>query len=119
MTKRKATRVMFKTEGVISHDDLFIKGQVENLSLRGMFLKTSGEIPLNSSIEIQIFLSGTVSELSIKLKGMVIRLEKKGMAVKFDEMELDSFIHLKNIVAYNEGNADKIMQEFHDYIKTN
>ena len=117
MTQRKATRVIFKSEGEITFNDITIKGQIENLSLRGMFLKTSAKIDTNTNVDTKIYLSGTESDLSIKLKGIVTRLDKNGLAIQFDEMELDSFVHLKNIVSYNEGDADKIMREFHGYLR--
>ncbi len=36
----------------------------------------------------------------------------EGVAIWFDEMGLDAFVHLRNIVSYNAGNPDGIMAEF-------
>jgi len=38
--------------------------------------------------------------------------DSDGVALQFAQVDLDSFVHLKNIVAYNSGGEDKIMEEF-------
>lgn len=117
MDKRKTTRVIYNVKAEISYDNGLIQGEVINLSLTGMFLKTTEKIPVNTKTSITLFLIGSTSELKIQLTGIVIRTEKKGIAIQFKEIDLDSFIHIKSIVAYNEGDEDKIMDEFYRTLK--
>jgi hypothetical protein len=112
MERRSFTRVLFQTEALIEYDGKSIRTSIENMSLKGMFLKTTEDIPVNKSLDMKILLSGSSSELSIKLKGKIIRREVNGLAAQFDGMDLDSFIHLKNVIAYNAEDQDKIMDEF-------
>lgn len=93
-------------------------GEVENLSMNGMFLRTGEKAGKDESLEIKISLSGASSELCIDLKGVVIRQADDGLAIQFKEMDLDSFIHLKNTVAYNRGDEGEIMEEVYKFIES-
>jgi uncharacterized protein YhfF len=68
-------------------------------------------------VNVEIHLSGTTSMLKVELKGRIVRAETRGMAIRFEEIDLDSFIHLRNIIAFNEGDGDKVMNEFYQYLK--
>jgi hypothetical protein len=116
MEKRDFTRVPFETKAVISWEGHSATGMVENLSLKGLFLKTSEKVEDDREVSIKIFLTGSSSKLSIDLDGSVLRSENEGLAIKFKKIDIDSFIHLKNVVSYNQGDADEIMNEFFNYI---
>jgi hypothetical protein len=116
MEKRDFTRVPFETKAVVSWESRSITGTVENLSLKGLYLKTSEKINDDEEISIKIFLTGSSSRLSIDLDGTVLRSENDGMAIKFKKIDIDSFIDLKNVVSYNQGDTDEIMDEFFNYV---
>lgn len=117
MEKRSFTRVMFQTDAVVSYEGGTISGKVENLSMNGMFLRTPEKIPRDTLLAIRVSLSGATSELSIQLKGIVVRPGEDGAAIQFKEMDLDSFIHLKNVVAYNCGDEGEVMEEVYKHIE--
>lgn len=114
MTERVNSRVVFHVNGSIEYNGHTINGDVENLSTRGMFMKTNENIPLNSDVDVSIYLSGTTSELSLKISGVIIRKEDRGVAVVFKEIEMDSFVHLRNIIEYNTGGDSEIIAEFEE-----
>ena len=110
MEKRKSTRVEFLTETEMLHNGKAIIGSVDNLSLKGMFVQTNdNDVPLNTVVDCHIKLSGSSTLLSIDIKGVVARIGDTGLAIEFQDMELDSFIHLRNIIRY----ADKELQEYY------
>lgn len=112
MEKRKHQRISFQAEAVVRGNDLTVGGKIDNLSMKAMFLKATGDFG-SDPLQITILLSGSSSKLSIELTGKVVRKEDHGMAVEFLEMDLDSFIHLKNVVSYNSQDADAIMDEYY------
>lgn len=118
MEKRNNTRVVYNVSALLNYQDKKIKCSVENLSLNGILLKSDEEIPKDTDVNIEIILEGTSSQLSINLEGIVVRSEKSETAVEFKSVDLDSFIHLKNIVVYNEGSEEKIMKEFYNSVKS-
>ncbi len=112
MEKRRHKRVAFGTEAVVRSGDVSISGTVSNLSMKGMFVATKEKLPGDKPLEIEIILSGTSSKLAIEVKGKPIRQTDDGIAVEFTEMDLDSFMHLKNVVAYNSEDADAVEEEY-------
>lgn len=112
MEKRNFTRIIFQTEAAVVSEDLRIRGEVENLSMNGMLLRTPDRIPVSANAEIRIVLSGASPEISVEAKGHALRHESDGIAFQFDEMDLDSFIHLKNIIAHNRGDDGDVAEEF-------
>lgn len=113
--KRDTTRVEFHTRAEVHADGKVIEGTVDNLSLKGMFLKTETShfsVRTGQSVDIAIRLAGASTKLSLELRGRVIRWDNAGLGIEFTEMEFDTFVHLRNIVAYNAGDEDRIMEEF-------
>jgi hypothetical protein len=53
-------------------------------------------------------------DLSICLIGKVLRRGEGFFSLQFQEMDLDSFTQLRNIIAYNAGDGDRVMREFID-----
>lgn len=117
MEKRINTRITFEVGAIVKYNRKTLKCNVANLSLNGVLLKTEEEIPKDANVKVAIFMEGGSSKLKINLEGVVVRSGKPGTAVSFKSIDLDSFIHLKNIVAYNEGNEEKIMKEFYKKVK--
>ncbi len=112
LEKRRFTRVPFRIETEITAGELKFKGEVKDLSLRGMCILTEHLLEIGTPVDILLSLTGKQSNLVIMLQGKVIRKDAESIAVYFDTVELDSFIHLKNIVAYNSTDPEKIMAEY-------
>jgi hypothetical protein len=91
-------------------------GNVENLSMCGMFLITAERLPEGEPVEITIVLSGTSPELFVGFTGRVSREAENGIAFSFEKIDLDSYTHLKNIIAYNSEDAEKVMEEIYHSI---
>ncbi len=119
--KRKLSRVLFHIHAQIKKGTQAYIGRVDNVSLKGLHVKmTEGMNELNpgDQVEITIDLTGDSSDLKVQAEGEVVRWEDNGaIAVNFNHIDLDSFVHLKNIMAYNSGDYDKIMDEFMDSIQ--
>ncbi|HHX73806.1 MAG TPA: PilZ domain-containing protein [Firmicutes bacterium] len=110
--KRRFTRVPFRIATEITAGELAFQGEVKDLSLKGMFIFTEHLLEIGTPLDIKINLTGKQSNLQIALQGKVLRKTPDGIVVVFDTVELDSFIHLKNIVAYNSADPEKIMTEY-------
>lgn len=116
MSTRQFSRVPFRVAATIKTPDRQFQGSVENLSMRGMFLVTDECLPLGEQVEISMVLSGTSPEIAITFSGSVSRVADDGMGFFFDKIDLDSYTHLKNIIAYNIDDAEKVMEEVYHSI---
>jgi hypothetical protein len=118
MEKRNFTRIPFQTKAIVRSKDATVIGIVENLSLDGIFLKTPEKLRLNRIIKIELLFTGTSSQLSILLDGKIMRHENIGMAIQFKNVDLDAFLHLKNLISYNTNQMEKLKEEFDKFVKT-
>jgi hypothetical protein len=114
MEKRNTIRVPFHVRSIVKYKDKTIDGDVINLSTGGMLLNTADIVPVDESVQISIFLYGSSSHLALDITGKVVRGSAKGLAVKFTELDLDSFIHLRNIISRNAFDEEKIIKEFEE-----
>jgi len=118
MDDRIKSRVVFHVNATINADGRTINGEVENLSINGMFMKTGEDLPVDKEVEVSIYLSGTTSELSIKINGIIIRRDDGGVAIKFTQIGFDSYVHLKSIIDFNKMDENKIIREFEETFTT-
>jgi len=114
MEERVVKRVPFHVKAYIHFDSTDISGEVENLSTSGMLIKTGESAPLDTLVEVVLSLTGTTTELKLNFLGRVIRSDAEGIALQFTEIDLDAYIHLKNIVVYNSSDSAGIIREFED-----
>ncbi|HEX9078050.1 MAG TPA: PilZ domain-containing protein [Desulfuromonadaceae bacterium] len=116
MSTRKFSRVPFRVTATISASDRQFQGNVSNLSMRGMFLVTDERLPEGEPVDITMALAGTSPEITISFNGAVSRVADDGLGFFFDKIDLDSYTHLKNIIAYNIDDAEKVMEEIYHSI---
>ena len=116
MGTRQFSRVKLRVAATIRTADRQFHGNVENLSMRGMFLETDERLAEGDMVKITIVLSGTSPELSITFDGKVCRVTDAGLGFSFEKMDLDSYTHLKNIISYNLDDAEKVMEEIYHSI---
>jgi len=112
MNERIKSRVVFHVNAAIEYNGNTVNGDVENLSTNGMFMNISEVIPIETPVEVSIYLSGSTSELSLKINGVVVRADAKGVAVNFKEIEFDSFLHLRNIIEFNKNRDSEVIKEY-------
>jgi hypothetical protein len=114
MNKRNFSRVIFNTNATVTKDNLSFTGEVKNLSLKGIYISTKdiSSLCLKDLVHINFNLLGTTSKISLSLEGIVKHIDQNGIGVEFTTLDLDSFSHLKYIVAYNSGEYDAILEEF-------
>lgn len=108
--KRKNTRVPFRAEIVVSSsgETLQLEGDSVNLSKGGMLAETHEKIPLGAECRVRLSLAGTWEPLELAMKGKVIRHEPSGFVIQFEEMDLESYTMLKEIVRYNTQDSDSV-----------
>ena len=116
MPTRKFSRVIFKVSATITAADHTFQGCVENLSMNGMFLITSERLAVGVPVDITIFLTGSIPEISVSFSGITSRVTDDGLGFTIEKIELDSYTHLKNIITYNSIDSKKVMEEIYHSI---
>lgn len=119
MEKRNFSRVPFTIEAELECEDRVIHGQVDNLSLKGMMVKTNVHLELESQVKVRINLADLGDSIQIEIQGKVVRLVPNGIGVYFESMDLESLTHLSKIVEYNSEEPEKVKDELIAYISKN
>ena len=66
---------------------------------------------MGTPCDIEILLTGTSTRLALSIKGIIACQDASGLGIAFDSVDVDTFIHLKNIVMYNASDSDVIEKE--------
>lgn len=104
--QRRSQRIRFSCQAVVHYGpDLSLSADVDthDISLHGLFLKTSQLLPMDTRCEIEISLSGSTSSMLFLARGMVCRHDATGMAVNFTQLDPDSYLHILNLVKLHEA----------------
>ena len=107
---RQFSRVDFIIMATVTHEYNQFDGAVKNLSIRGMYLETSHKIPIGDKVEI-IFKLDDQPENELTVYATVARVLDDGIAFKFDKVDIDTHIHLKNLVVLNMGDEGVVNEE--------
>lgn len=108
--RREYARVGFRTVIDLTFPDQeFHHCETRDLSVAGTFIAGLRDRQRGTFCHVILHLSGESSDLLLKMRGEVVRIENGGVAIQFVDVDPDSFFHLKNIVYLNYlQNSDDI-----------
>lgn len=110
--KRRNTRVPFHVTVTLAFPGgTYSRCETRDLSIRGVFVVGVRGPRVGEACQTELCLSGTSSSVCLSMKSTVVRTDDEGLALRFTEVDIDSFFHLRNIVYYNAGDPDSI-EEF-------
>ncbi len=115
--RRRNTRVAFETTVYVSRagenasDDIIRSRNTRDVSMKGLYCVSNEVLPKDTRCHVEMVLSGTSSELRLHFTGKVVRTSQDGMGIEFEQMDPDSFFHLRNVLYYNTGDPERINRE--------
>jgi hypothetical protein len=113
--RREFTRVRIQLDAEISADDkASINGVAEDLSLNGVYIPSSGKLPIGTECTIALFLDGR--DVRLEVLGKVTRQNDGGMAIEFTGVPLDDLEHLRNLIRFNADDPNAVEEEFDSHI---
>ena len=86
--KRNFARLALHAKANIHLNDKVIEGEVENLSMKGVFVTAERKMEINDTVAITIYHTLTPQVLC-DLKAKVVRVTDKGMGLQFEKTLLD------------------------------
>jgi len=108
MNGRLFTRVNCSIGAFISYGDDLIVCNTDNLSLHGMYLNTEHDLPLNVPVHVTLHHS---SQSSFKVNAHVVRKEANGVGLQITNLNVSSFVQLRDVVAEKCNDYAKLMTE--------
>jgi hypothetical protein len=107
--KRKRSRVPVHFDIAIVLRGERIQARIVNISLTGILCTTDRRFQKDDACTVVISLR---DDLQITIDAKLLRVGKDETAISFTSMDEESFSHLKKVVQYNTGDADRIEKEF-------
>jgi hypothetical protein len=108
MSGRYFTRVNLAVDASVQYGNSVVTCHTGNLSLHGMYLKTEYDLPLNMPVKVTVYDS---NQSSFKVNAKVVRKEKSGVGLQINDLNVKSFVQLRDIVFKNSTDFGKVMQE--------
>jgi hypothetical protein len=108
--RRKKTRVPFRTQIIVEYggEKLHLGGSSVNISMGGILAETPDSIPMGKTCHVRMSLVGADPPIELTMVGTVARHDAAGFGIKFQEMDLDSYSLLREIVRHNANEPDDI-----------
>jgi hypothetical protein len=119
---REFTRVPIIVEATLEFEGATINSiNTQDLSMKGLFVQTDESLQEGSLCKISLSPSGQSDPLTLIMKGMVQRITEGGVGIKFTEIDLESYSHLKNLVMLNSATShvDNVEREIVEHIGLN
>lgn len=103
--KRNAERVRFRSRIVIHAEDTDLEATAESrdISVMGVYIHTDSMLPTGTKCRLSITLTGNSSEMHLDLAGLICRHDATGMGITFTDLDVDNFVHLKNLVLLHKA----------------
>lgn len=102
------TRIGLSKWATVSYEDQLFGALVENISLRGLFVETNQEIPLNIPVEVSLHHTGNKY---LYLSATAVRQEETGLGMKINRMDIHSLVHLRGLIEEECKDPELVMHE--------
>lgn len=88
MTERGFSRLPIHLEATITFNGTVIEGELDNISLKGVFVRTAQKVPLHDPVIITIYHHSKDRQIC-RMRGHIVRETPEGIALEFDRTILD------------------------------
>ncbi|MEA4857006.1 MAG: PilZ domain-containing protein [Solidesulfovibrio sp.] len=106
--KRRRSRVCAQFDAYVYIDGEKIPVSTQNISMKGALFCPEPRLAEDRECTVVFVLS---KEVTVRLKGVVVRSTSEGTAIDFESMDETAFFHLRNMVRYSAQDADTIDKE--------
>jgi hypothetical protein len=112
--KRSFVRVPFKMNTTVrTRDSTIWSSNTLDISMNGIRVETTETAPPEGTLcEIEIVLAETPAPVIIEARGSIVRSKAGSLAMHFNEIDIDSYDHLQQLILNNAEDPERAEQEF-------
>ena len=97
--RRVCTRINVRLEVEYTICDMIqLTGATRDISLKGLYMLTDRRPEVGTECVVVLLLAGPRSRLRVKVDGRVARHGPDGIGIEFNDMLMESYLHLRNLV---------------------
>ncbi|MDA3811216.1 MAG: PilZ domain-containing protein [Spirochaetaceae bacterium] len=110
---RRFNRADFHTKGFFEFNDSNVEFKIINISLNGILVETEAQEKITLDTVTTLIIKLSSSEIQINTKAILLHKEDKHLGFRFEEIDVESMIHLRRLVELNSDSADQIAEELY------
>lgn len=113
--RRGFVRVPFNTQALVVAGDKTVQSRDGiDISMSGIRIQCEGQADfrLGAPCEVKVMLVAAEQAVTIEAKGTIVRSDTTCLGIRFDEIDLDSYHHLKQLILHNTTEPERAEQEF-------
>lgn len=109
--QREFTRSHTAVEVEIFAGERTVVGATRDVSMNGLYLIGERAFAAGERCSIRLYLGGRDTGACVSARGRIARVDAGGTAVTFDEVDLEGYQHLKQLVLLNASDPDQTAEE--------
>lgn len=93
-----------------------VSGSTRDVSLNGIYLPGERFLATGMRCDVTLYVGGRESGALVEAAGRIARLDASGTAIVFEEMSLDGYHHLRQLVLLNAHDPDQAAEEIEEHV---
>lgn len=116
--RRLFTRIPFVADVEIEIDGVSHPAELHDISLMGVLVRLDdgADAPLETPVRVLLALD-TERTIVITTHGRIVHNEDGRLGCRFDQVDLESMIHLRRLMELNLGDAERIKREIYEMVR--
>ncbi len=107
---RRFNRADMHTKGFFEYNGK-IDFIITNVSLNGVLVEIEEPVEIEDKTDVSLIIQLSSSNLKIKTKSRLLHREDHHLGFRFEEIDVESMIHLRRLVELNSQTPDEIAEE--------
>jgi len=110
--RRNFSRVKFNSVAYLKYQEKQQKVELIDISLKGALITAAeNDLTIQKGDPCVFEFRLSDSEIVLSINSLVVYIHDSNLGLKFENIELESMIHLRRLVELNVGNPDQIQKE--------
>lgn len=116
--RRLFTRIPFIADVDVEIDGVAHHAELHDISLMGVLVKLDDGTmaPLTTPVRVLLALD-TERTIVITTQGRIVHCEDGSLGCRFEQVDLESMIHLRRLMELNLGDAERIKREIYEMVR--
>ena len=109
--RRNFSRVKFNSKAYLNYSNSHEQVDLVDISLKGALVTSKYGLDIDTDNPCTFELHLSDSEIVMNISAIIVYKRDDNLGLKFDNIDLESMIHLRRLVELNVGNPDQIQKE--------
>jgi len=109
--RRNFSRVDFSTQVYVEINGQMFEAELVDISLKGALMQLNDNIVVQNEQMCLFEFRLDKTDIVMKTEAKIVFIKNNNIGIKFENIDLESMIHLRRLIELNMGDPDKIQKE--------